>query len=297
MSFSSEEYVKLHWDICITIGYNFISRKIKTLVRNSVKEHWSIQWHNKPIDLFRLGARVLQMPPADFLNSLCIKLRAEGRRSINFKKAIFMDDKDSLYFSSRPFSDLKFFYWISKSIPSNSIVQMGNSSVVRYFQLFQQKKGVLFFGNRGVSGIDGCTSTAVGAACASDKTVVFVTGDLAFLYDINALWIQNWPKNLKVVIINNGGGGIFKIIEGAKNEKNLLPYFETPHARKLDELITAFGYEVKLFDQEEGIAGVSEFLIESDIPFLIVNTDDDINPKELDLFFENLKIDLWSGGK
>jgi 2-succinyl-5-enolpyruvyl-6-hydroxy-3-cyclohexene-1-carboxylate synthase len=107
---------------------------------------------------------------------------------------------------------------------------MANSSVVRYCQLFDPIQNVRFESNRGTSGIDGSTSTAVGAAIANpNEQFYLITGDISFLYDSNALWISEFPKNLRILVINNQGGGIFKIIPGPSNSDQRDRYFEAVH--------------------------------------------------------------------
>ena len=85
---------------------------------------------------------------------------------------------------------------------------------VRYANLIglsqEQHAGVAVFANRGTSGIDGSNSTAVGSALASDRLTVLVTGDMAFFYDRNAFWHNYRLPNLRVVLLNNHGGGIFR---------------------------------------------------------------------------------------
>ena len=71
---------------------------------------------------------------------------------------------------------------------------------------------ITVFCNRGTSGIDGSTSTALGAAYATQKPTTLVTGDLSFFYDSNALWNNYIQKDVRIIIINNSGGWIFKII-------------------------------------------------------------------------------------
>ena len=83
--------------------------------------------------------------------------------------------------------------------------------------------------NRGTSGIDGSTSTAIGAACVSQQPTVFITGDLSFFYDSNALWSNYIPLNFRIIIVNNRGGGIFRILPGNKNSENFSTFFETNH--------------------------------------------------------------------
>ena len=113
-------------------------------------------------------------------------------------------------------------------MPEYSQLQISNSSIIRYAQLFSIKDSVEVFCNRGTSGIDGSTSTAIGAAFASSKQTVFITGDLSFFYDSNGLWNDHIPPNFRIVLINNSGGGIFKIIPGPSTT-NATKYFETPH--------------------------------------------------------------------
>ena len=70
--------------------------------------------------------------------------------------------------------------------------------------------------NRGVNGIEGTLSTAAGFSLVSDEEVVCVIGDLSFFYDQNALWQRALSDNLRILLLNNGGGGIFERFEGLK---------------------------------------------------------------------------------
>ena len=122
------------------------------------------------------------------------------------------------YLKDLEFCDLKAYDIIFENIPENSIIHYGNSSVVRYSNLFDLKrKKLTAFANRGTSGIDGSLSTAVGYATKSDKINTLIIGDISFIYDSNGLWNNKLPKNLRIIVINNGGGGIFDIIDGAKD--------------------------------------------------------------------------------
>ncbi len=96
--------------------------------------------------------------------------------------------KHQEYLSKLEHSDFKVFEQVLESIPNNCQLQISNSSIIRYAQLFSVKDSLHVFCNRGTSGIDGSTSTAIGAAFASENQTVFITGDLSFFYDSNALW-------------------------------------------------------------------------------------------------------------
>lgn len=285
MSLSAKELESLHWDVVISLGHNVISRKIKTLIKSKAQAHWSVQWQDTPIDTYRLNPLVIQSSIFQFLSNWVSQWSLEPTKNMTST-----DEEKTLegiegYFQNRPFSDLKFFFTLSKSWPLNAQIQMGNSSAVRYIQLFEQRRDLRFYGNRGVSGIDGSTSTAVGAAAVVDKDVVLVTGDLSFLYDANGLWHQPWPTNLKIIVVDNGGGGIFKIIDGAKTEPAVPRFFETPHQRDLVKWIEGWGLKVANYT-ELNVDNLKVFFSTNEYQVLVVKTPAEVNPIELDLFFE-----------
>jgi 2-succinyl-5-enolpyruvyl-6-hydroxy-3-cyclohexene-1-carboxylate synthase len=127
-------------------------------------------------------------------------------------------------------------------LPDGSQLQISNSSAIRYAQLFDIKPTVEVFCNRGTSGIDGSTSTAIGAAVGSGKPNVLITGDVSFLYDSNALWNSYIPKNFKIILINNAGGGIFRILPGHAETPVFNTYFETTHKLTAEHLAKMYGF-------------------------------------------------------
>jgi 2-succinyl-5-enolpyruvyl-6-hydroxy-3-cyclohexene-1-carboxylate synthase len=108
-----------------------------------------------------------------------------------------------------------------------------------------------------VAGIDGCTSTAIGAAHITQKTTTLITGDIGFFYDSNAFWNKLVPAHLKIIVVNNGGGGIFRIIEGPNTSEALEDFFETSHNRKADKLAAMYNLNYKCVldvnDLKEGL--------------------------------------------
>ncbi len=100
---------------------------------------------------------------------------------------------------------------------------------VRYLNLFGERvpAQVEVFCNRGTAGIDGSISTAIGNAVGSGKPAWGITGDLSFQYDGNALWNGLVPTDLHIVIVNNSGGGIFRLIDGPSSVPELTERFET----------------------------------------------------------------------
>ncbi len=142
-----------------------------------------------------------------------------------------------------PFSDVRVFNLIFQCIPPETILVLGNSSVIRYAQLFPANERLKYYANRGVSGIDGSLSTAAGLAFAAKKPTLILTGDLGFLYDSNALWNRELPANLRIVVINNSGGGIFHILKGPSEFPGFKQYIEAHHPVNMDNLASAYGLE------------------------------------------------------
>jgi 2-succinyl-5-enolpyruvyl-6-hydroxy-3-cyclohexene-1-carboxylate synthase len=118
---------------------------------------------------------------------------------------------------------------------------------VRYANIIGLEPGqnIPVFANRGTSGIDGCTSTAVGTALSTSRITTLITGDLAFFYDRNGLWHNYLPENLRIVLLNNHAGGIFRLIDGPRRQPELAEFFETYQA--LDAQQTALDFKMQYF--------------------------------------------------
>jgi len=138
-----------------------------------------------------------------------------------------------------PFGDLAAIKEVSRHIGADHAVHLGNSMPIRYWQMLggSARSGWLH-ANRGTSGIDGVNSTALGFALSMpERTVWLVTGDLSFAYDINAFSCKERPDNLRIIVINNQGGDIFRLIDGPSRQPECEDLFATP--RKIDLLALA----------------------------------------------------------
>jgi 2-succinyl-5-enolpyruvyl-6-hydroxy-3-cyclohexene-1-carboxylate synthase len=120
---------------------------------------------------------------------------------------------------------------------------VANSSPVRYLQLFKFSKLNNTFCNRGTSGIEGSTSTAVGASVANNTPTVLITGDLSFFYDINGLWNNYISSDFRIILINNNGGGIFRILPGFKDDEIFSKYIETKHSLNAKQIAKTYGFK------------------------------------------------------
>ena len=231
-------------DLLVTMGGPVVSKKIKAFIRKHKPLH---HWHLDPdalhIDTYQSLTHHIPLEPEAFLNQLIDSVipvvstyRDKWLKNDSIAEAAHKD-----YVHDLKWSDMKVFETVLKYLPEGSDLQMGNSTPVRYVQLFKAFKPLNYFANRGTSGIDGCVSTAVGASIASEKLTTLIVGDMAFFYDSNGLWHQHVPANLRIILINNGGGGIFRIIEGPAGVPELEKYFETRHQFKANNIAATFG--------------------------------------------------------
>ena len=128
-------------------------------------------------------------------------------------------------------------------LPPGCSLHLANSTPVRYAQLFSSNPGLLYYSNRGVSGIDGCISSAAGAAIIDKRLTVLLSGDIAFIYDASGLWDNQLAANLRIIVFNNDGGNIFKLIQSSPGIMDIEHFFETPHKANLKALSAAFGLD------------------------------------------------------
>jgi 2-succinyl-5-enolpyruvyl-6-hydroxy-3-cyclohexene-1-carboxylate synthase len=231
-------------DLLITLGGMVISKKAKNFLRKfPPKQHWHIN-SKKAYNTYYVLSDHVKLDPQEFFDYLFSKPNTLIESSFNSAvHSIYSRNllKGLAYLKTIPFSDLLAFKIIFNSIPKKLHLQLANSSTIRYAQLFDLPKNVSVYCNRGTSGIDGSTSTAVGAAYKTELQTLLITGDLSFFYDCNALWNTYWKSNFRVIIINNQGGGIFRILPGKKDTPLYDKYYETVHNRNAKDLSKSFG--------------------------------------------------------
>jgi len=288
---SEEQLEELKPEVLITFGGMIVSKKIKQFLRKQQPNH---HWHIdalKSINTFHCLSEYINENPVDFLPKLTgLSLLDSDYQQKWLSAKEKRASKHKEYLNQAPFSDLKAFEQVLESIPNHSQLQLANSSIIRYTQLFDVNDTLGVFCNRGTSGIDGSTSTAIGAAMSEKNQTVFITGDLSFFYDSNALWNDYIPSNFRIIIINNSGGGIFRFIPGPKST-NALDYFETPHQLTAEHLCEMYQLTYNsATNVSELKERISDFYADSKQPKVLeVFTDKEVNEKVLKEYFNFLK--------
>ena len=265
-TFSEDEKLNFQPDILLTFGGMVVSKRIKSLLRNyQPKLHWHVD-EIRAYDTFGSLSQHFQTNSTSILSQLVVENNLITSDYQHSFQSIWQNRvlNHSKYMSEIPFSDFKVFDFLCRNLPENIQLQVSNSSPIRYLQLVELNKTIEVFSNRGTSGIDGSTSTAIGAAIANKKPTIFVTGDISFLYDSNALWNNYIPKHFKIILINNSGGGIFRILPGHEETETFNTFFETSHQLTAEHLAKMYAFEYTSVQNEAELHAVWDSFISND---------------------------------
>ncbi|MCP9757376.1 2-succinyl-5-enolpyruvyl-6-hydroxy-3-cyclohexene-1-carboxylic-acid synthase [Lacihabitans sp. CCS-44] len=242
-------------DLLITAGKSFISKTFKQYIRkNKPTYHWHIQEHPDLIDPTQSLSHKIEVSPKYFFKELLetldmkkLKTGDEDEENDYFLEWNSLEEISVRYLNkflnNVDFGELKATSMLLESLSSEFVLHLGNSMPVRYANLLGglSKERFEVSSNRGTSGIDGIVSTAIGQALKTYKTVVCLVGDVSFFYDSNALFYGELPQNLRIVLLNNGGGNIFRIIDGPSKQEELESHFVTHQGRTAESLAKESG--------------------------------------------------------
>lgn len=236
-------------DVVISTGGALVSRHIKQFLRtHSVREHWHVGETEDTVDCFMQLTKRIEIAPEVFFPQLAAAMqphRAECDYARRWEVAKNRAGSLTDAYSSRiSWSDFKAFATLIPLIPRRWNVQYSNGTPIRYAQIFGNHEYHRCDCNRGVSGIDGCTSTAIGASLAYELDItLLVTGDMSFRYDISALVSDQISAKFKIIVIDNGGGGIFRFIASTSALDVRERLFCCPKDMNYKQLFSSFGFE------------------------------------------------------
>ncbi|ODS76917.1 MAG: 2-succinyl-5-enolpyruvyl-6-hydroxy-3-cyclohexene-1-carboxylic-acid synthase [Cytophagaceae bacterium SCN 52-12] len=232
-------------DLLVTFGESFLSKRFKNFIRkNPPRRHWHIGPGTHLVDSFQSLTLRIPVDPGFFfrkmLEDIDYKRFLEQNEATNdsFKQEWLKEEylaarivSEQINKNLTSLDDLTCIGSLVSALPEDVFLHLGNSMPVRHANLLRRlglRQNV--WANRGTSGIDGCVSTAIGNALATSKPVCLIVGDVSFLYDRNGFLLEQFPQNLKIVVLNNGGGNIFRLIDGPRNQPELGRFFETRHS-------------------------------------------------------------------
>ena len=282
---SEEELETLRPDIVISFGGALVSRYIKQVLRKCRPlRHFSVGHNHTTVDCFKSLTDRVEINPETFFSLLAVNMEQKlGQTTTNCDKTKFGTTGGEISFSSLwkkhnadsleshehfiakcPWSDLKVFSVVAEALQRSErrhVISLSNGTPIRYFQLFDGMNYSACYCNRGVSGIDGSTSTAIGttigiADIIPDATSILITGDMSFSYDIGALATQFIPDNFKIIVLNNSGGGIFRFIPSTARLPQLEQYFAVNPGIKIDKLAEAYDFTHFIANSQEQLEDV-----------------------------------------
>lgn len=247
---SEDEKAEMLPDVVITIGGSLVSRFVKrwlrsgSYVRGGGLRHWHVGCQPYSVDCFMCLEKRIEIDAAAFTNQLAESVvPCQSDYSDLWAQAVALaDTRDEAFAQRAPWSDYKAMSMVMLHIPADWRLQLSNGTAVRYAQLFDYSRISRIDCNRGVSGIDGCTSTAIGASLVNEEVTLLVTGDMSCQYDIGALAATCITPRFKMVVLNNGGGGIFRFIDATSRLDELEERFCCQVNLPLRQLAEAYGF-------------------------------------------------------
>ena len=247
-SASGQDWERFKPDLIITFGTPLLSRRLRAQLADGARAHVHLDPGGEAPLAFGIPCRNIPLSPptaleagaAILVNSAAVTDTRDQWQQHWWSIESGVRERHAGAMANAPWSDLVAHGILHAAVPEGWDLHLGNSTPVRYAQLFPNSQVRHPWSNRGVAGIDGCSSTAVGAVLAGRK-VTLITGELGFLYDANAFHVQPLPSDLRVAVIHNGGGGIFRWLDGPERTGLAASHFEWQHDTALRPLCDLHG--------------------------------------------------------
>ena len=231
-------------DTVVVIGRTTLSRSINSFIKLARKEI-VIDPRMATVDSDRRADQKFLQPPAVEVQT------ADSEYAEKWKKYSLRAMKMVADIST--WSEQLIAREIAAGVPAGTSLFISSSRPIRDLEGFAAARdGVETFANRGLAGIDGNISTALGIASARSKTIA-VLGDLGFLHDLTGL-IHKEAINLKIFVINNDGGGIFSTLS-QRGVDGFEEVFGTPHGLDPAAIATSMGISAKIINSQAQLIG------------------------------------------
>lgn len=282
---SEKQKQALQPDLLITFGKSVISKNLKIYLReNPATKHWHIQTSGSVADVYQSLTTIIRTNPINFFQELSQKAAAKATDYQTYWQQLDVQVQQLHrdYFTKA--SEMNLVKQLLENLPEQAQLHLSNSMPVRYANLINlyHKPSIEVWGNRGTSGIDGSSSTAVGHALTNPNLHILLTGDLSFLYDRNAFW-HNYPlQNLRIIVINNQGGVIFRMIDGPRRQEELEEYFVTQQAIGAANVAQDFAFDYQASKNKADMSEALTWLMEPSNTCKLLEVHTDSNKGQAD---------------
>ena len=284
-----ESYVP---DLVLYIGGSIVSKRLKRFLRKA-KETWIVNATGEVTDTFMNLTRVIQGDAAVVEDQIRFLLEQQPHPFVPKWETLLAKVRAHAAAYQPVYSEMATVKCFESQITihsSLSTIHYANSTAIRLANIFAQHS---VYCNRGVNGIDGSLSTAAGFSCVTDDSVFCVIGDLSFFYDQNALWNQNLRGNFRILLLNNGKGGIFNLLKGLEQSPARDQFVAAEHHTSAEGICQQNNVKyLKAANMEELQQGISTLLnMESSRPVLLeVFTDPAEDERVFKDYYKTLKI-------
>lgn len=286
----AERREQMRPELLITYGGHILSKQLKSYLRQHPPlEHWHVAADGEVVDLFGSLTTVIEMDPFEFLEKIAPLLENKTPQY----PLLWEHSSGQLPEPELAFSEMSVVGALLKRLPEQAVVHLANSSAVRYAQLFSLPNHVEVCCNRGISGIEGSLSTAIGYASVSEKLNFVLIGDLSFFYDMNALWNGYVHPRVRILLLNNGGGEIFHTLPGLEMSGTSHKFVTAVHKTSARGWAEERGFQYLRAEEESGLAEALEQFVQTEMvekPLLLeVFTNKNKDARILKEYYHSLK--------
>ena len=284
-----ERYVP---DFVLYIGGSIVSKRLKRFLRKA-KETWIVNETGEVNDTFMNLTHVVQGDGEVVADHIRFLLEDQPHPFVQMWDNLIRRIHSQAVGYEPVYSQMAVVKYFESQLPIANCqcsTHYANSSAIRLANIYAQHP---VFCNRGVNGIEGSLSTAAGFSCVTDDMVLCVIGDLSFFYDQNALWNQNLRGNLRILLLNNGKGGIFNMLNGLEQSPARDKFVAAEHTTSAEGICqqnhVVYLKASNMEDMQKGI--VTLLSKESDTPVLLeVFTDASEDERVFRNYYRSLSI-------
>ena len=228
-------------DILISFGANFQER-IKDIFRpyGAEIDHWSIDPEGLIKDTFKCERALFACRPETFFAKM-VQYARPADYSADYL-ARWKRLEEAAVLPEMPFTSFYAVREFSKVIPRNSILHTAILNSTRLMQFFRLDESITCYSNVNAFGIDGCLPTFMGQAAVTDKPAFLVIGDLSFFYGMNAAAIKHRKNNIRILVLNNGGGAEFHIMPESDAIPTIDLHIGAAHSRSVKGWVESMDY-------------------------------------------------------
>lgn len=295
---SKDELNSLTPDVVITMNGNSIS-PIKRRVHewHDKIEHWHVSADGEISDPYNKLTTIVESSPVSFFRKALELNNSPESNHEYYNDWMKMAEKkiiNKTIDSELDFSQAFAIQALMKRIPNDSLLHIANSNSIRTANYFELDPSVKVYCNRGTCGIDGTMSSFVAQSFESDGLCFLIIGDLSFFYDMNALWNKYINPNIRILLCNNSGGGIFhsQFYKTVQNFSGIDKYVAAEHSTSAKGWVEERGFKYFGVSNKDEFNEKIDYLFDNSLeqPVLLeVFTDKDIDIRQMGVLANSVK--------